>query len=140
MTAPYRVLVTGSRNWPDERVVRRELARAWHESGGPIIVVHGACDAGADQHAAQWVRDCQAALLGGVADEPHPANWKRAPRGAGLARNRQMVDSRPALCLAFIAPCTRWNCNRLDVHGSHGASHCADYAEARGITTRRFTP
>ncbi|MGW8326511.1 SLOG family protein [Streptomyces sp. NPDC055897] len=139
MTAPYRVLVTGSRNWPDERVVRRELARAWHESGRPIVVVHGACEAGADQHAAQWVRDCAAALLGGVSAERHPADWGRG-HSAGLARNRQMVDSRPALCLAFIAPCTRWDCKRPGPHGSHGASHCAAYAEACGITTRRFTP
>lgn len=138
--APYRVLVTGSRDWRDEQRVRRELARAWHESARPIVVVHGACDTGADQHAALWVRDCRAALLGGVTDEPHPAAWKQGGRGAGPARNRQMVDSRPALCLAFIAPCTKWNCTRAEVHGSHGSTQCADYAEACGITTRRFNP
>ncbi|GGU13064.1 SLOG family protein [Streptomyces violascens] len=137
--APYRVLVTGSRDWRDEQRVRRELACAWQESGRPIVVVHGACDTGADRHAALWVRDCRATLLGGVTDEPHPAAWKQGP-GAGPARNRLMVDSRPSLCLAFIAPCTKWNCTRPDVHGSHGASQCAAYAEVRGITTRRFTP
>lgn len=122
-----RVLVTGSRTWPDEHLVRRELARVWTDHGGPVVVVHGACAAGADHHAAQWVADMNAAGYDAVSAEPHPANWDAHGRAAGPIRNRLMVEAGADRCLAFI------HC------GSRGASNCAQLAETAGISTRRWT-
>ncbi|SDN18680.1 SLOG family protein [Streptomyces wuyuanensis] len=124
---PYRVLVTGSRDWDDERLVRRELARVWNDVRNPIIIVHGACPRGADRHAAQWVRDWPATGLGGVTEEAHPANWSLNGKRAGFIRNAQMVNLGADVCLAFIK------------NGSRGASHTAALAEQAGIPVRRWT-
>ena len=127
MTArePARVLVTGSRDWADEQLVRRELARCWSEYGR-IVVVHGACKTGADRQAAQWVADMVAADISGVTEEPHPADWKTHGKAAGPIRNKQLIGSGAIVCLAFI------RC------ASPGASHTAGLAEAAGIETRRW--
>jgi hypothetical protein len=49
-----------------------------------------------------------------------------------------MVAAGADLCLAFIDPCTKQGCRKIQPHGSHGASHTADLAEKAGIPTRRF--
>lgn len=144
---PYRVLVTGSRDWPDPDTVRHELAHclAFAEScNRPLLVTHGACRSGADVQADIWVRQMKA--RGRPVDvDPHPAQdhptqdfgpWP----GAGPKRNAYMVSLGHDLCLAFTAPCTSDRCSRIDVHASHGASGCAKSAEAAGIPTRRFIP
>lgn len=125
-TQPARILVTGSRNWEDEQLVRRELARCWSEHGR-IVVVHGACKTGADAHAAQWVADMVAADIAGVTEEPHPADWRTHGKAAGPIRNKQLIGAGATVCLAFI------RC------GSPGASHTAGLAEAAGIDVRRWT-
>lgn len=124
---PYRVLVTGSRDWEDEKLVRRELARIRHETGGPIVVVHGACPRGADAQAARWVTDWPTTGFDGVDVEAHPANWQLEGKRAGFIRNARMVNLGADVCLAFIKD------------GSRGASHTATLAEQAGIPVRRFT-
>jgi hypothetical protein len=128
MTAkqPTRVLVTGSRDWADEQLVRRELARCWSEYGR-IVVVHGACPTGADAQAAQWVADMVAADVCGVTEEPHPADWRTHGKAAGPIRNKQLIGAGAAVCLAFIR------------NASAGASHTAGLADAAGIDIRRWT-
>ncbi|MEU1133556.1 SLOG family protein [Streptomyces sp. NPDC005900] len=127
MTArPYRVLVTGSRDWVAEQVVRRELSRVWREAGGPVVVVHGACPTGADAQAAQWVADWSTGF-NGVAEERHPAQWRTNGKAAGFIRNAHMVNLGADVVLAFIR------------NGSRGASHTAALAEQAGISVRRFT-
>lgn len=125
MPNPYRVLVTGSRDWQDRLTVRRALAAASSYGTRDLIVVHGACPTGADQHAAEWAEEYGELL--GVTAEPHPADWKRYGRLAGPRRNAEMVNLGADICLAFIR------------NGSRGASHTADLAEQAGIPTRRFT-
>ncbi|QES45230.1 hypothetical protein DEJ49_33360 [Streptomyces venezuelae] len=130
MSKPYRVLVTGSRDWDDALTVGAALEQALIDAGPrPVVVVHGACPSGADRHAdhhARWLRG-----KGCTIDvEPHPAVWRPGgvfDRGAGFSRNRQMVALGADVCLAFIKD------------GSRGASHTAALAEAAGIETRRFT-
>lgn len=114
-----RVLVTGSRNWKDWIVLCKTLNRIDKE-GGPITVVHGACPTGADRMADDWARQL------GRPVERYPAQWKTLGKGAGFIRNREMVESRPDACVAFI----------LD--RSKGATHCADLAEKAGIPTARL--
>jgi hypothetical protein len=135
MPDPYRILVTGSREWDAEGTLRQALIAAVAEcpDGTDPVIVHGACPRGADAMADRWARDY------GFPAERHLACWERQKRRAGFARNEHMVSLGADLCLAFILPCTDLKCRRKDPHGSHGATHCAGLAEKAGIPVRRFT-
>lgn len=118
----YRILVTGSRDWPDAPLVWDVLDSyrlGYAEFGDTMTLVHGACPTGADRWADRWAHDR------GVAVERYPADWSQG-KSAGPQRNAQMVATVPDVCLAFIKG------------GSRGASHCADLAEKSGILTQRW--
>lgn len=121
---PFRVLVTGSRSWSDEQTIRDALAAIISRHGPEsVTVVHGACPKGADALADRIVTSWG----GGLTVERHPADWNGpARRGAGFARNAEMVRLGADICIAFI----------LD--GSRGATHAADLAEKAGIPVRRY--
>ncbi|MFF7880994.1 SLOG family protein [Streptomyces sp. NPDC020794] len=138
MTAPFRILVTGSRDWDDVDEVWLRLG----DAVGPIhrdnisreiVIVHGDCPRGADAIADQWGRKYGATVEGHRAEDFGP--WPRC----GPIRNRHMVGLGADLCLAFIGPCTKATCRKPRPHGSHGTTGCADLAEAAGIPVRRFT-
>ncbi|WP_328941562.1 DUF2493 domain-containing protein [Streptomyces sp. NBC_00250] len=144
MTKPYRILITGSRDWDDVTTIGAALEQALIDAGArSVLVVHGDCPSGADWHAdhyARWLRGkgCD------IDVEQHPAQGHPTEDfgpwpGAGPRRNRHMVSLGADLCLAFLGPCTSPRCRRPEPHPSHGASGCADLAEAAGIPTRRFT-
>jgi hypothetical protein len=118
--SPYRILVTGSRDWDDPLEVRLALIRAsvLHLPG--IVVIHGACPTGADAMTAEWAADY------GVRTEEHPADWGRLGKGAGPRRNAEMVALGADTCLAFIRGASR------------GATHCADTAQQAGIPVQRY--
>jgi hypothetical protein len=111
---PFRVLVTGSRNWEDTDAVTGLLGGLLQQHGGRLVVVHGACPTGADQIADEWAR------ARGVPAERFPANWGLG-RESGPIRNEAMVSTLPDACLAFIRD------------RSSGASGCALLAEAMGV-------
>lgn len=138
--APYRVLVTGSRDWDDVTTIGAAIEQAVIDAGTrPVLVVHGDCPSGADRHAdhyARWMRGKGV----NIDVEPHAADWLIHGRAAGPRRNAAMVRLGADICLAFIGPCTKPSCRRPRPHGSHGATDCADRAEAAGITVRRWTP
>lgn len=123
MTNPYRVLVTGSRDWDDVEIIWQAMGQAVHDAGQDreIVVVHGACPRGADWHADRWARLADAQI------ERHPADWARHGKAAGFRRNAEMVNLGADVALAFIR------------NGSRGASHTAALAEQAGIPVRRFT-
>lgn len=120
---PYRILITGSRDWDDHDLVRDALAMAIYQNV-PAVIVHGACPSGADAMASWWVRRFK---FLGVAEERHPADWRAHGRAAGPRRNAEMVSLGADVCLAFIRS------------GSRGASHAAALADAAGIPVRRWT-
>lgn len=129
-----RLLITGSRDWSDKQMIRDALRGA--VSGirsRDVTLVHGDCPTGADRIADETGR------LWGFDIEPHPADWSRG-RKAGPERNAHMVSLGADLCLAFIGDCTSPRCTRSGAHPSHGATGCADLAEAVGITTIRRYP
>jgi hypothetical protein len=110
----YRILITGSRDWEDEDLIREALLDAWHRSPTlDIVVVHGRAR-GADTIAGRLAREF------GFEVEEHPADWSMG-RDAGPARNKHMVSLGADLCLAFI------------LNKSPGATGCAKEARKAGI-------
>lgn len=109
-TAPeFRVLVTGSRRWPE-----REPIQAALENCGATTVCHG------DAEGADWVTTavCSVLKLDLVV---FPANWNKDGRAAGPIRNRRMFDMfKPDLVLAF------------PMKDSVGTYDMIGYAESRG--------
>lgn len=146
---------TGSRIWPDPSLLENTLLDVWHdalENGyDGIEMMHGdadgadsICDAWAERHGvprrrrpADWEGPC--------VPECQPGHRRRRRDGsdwcplAGHRRNQQMVDERPILFTAFIAPCTAPKCAGKKPHGSHGASDCLRRAAAAGIPVRTVT-
>lgn len=129
MTATYRVLVTGSRDWADEERISKPLASILAASivlKQTLVVVHGACPRGADAMAnawAEWHRNQGAP----IEIERHPADWTTHGKRAGFLRNAAMVQLGADACFAYIR------------NASRGATHTAGLAEAAGIPTRRWT-
>lgn len=123
MTTPYRLLITGSRNWEDKQAVWDALAPIARAlpADQDLVLVHGGCPTGADAMCDEWARGFGAVI------EVHPANWAKHGRMAGPIRNAEMVNLGADLVLAFIRD------------NSRGASHTAALAEAAGIPTQRYT-
>lgn len=141
----YRILITGSRDWDDRKTVNLAIAglikdnqrmSKMTDTEPHVTIVHGDCPTGADDIADEWNK------VDGVDAEPHPAKWNVYKKQAGFIRNQEMVDLGAAVCLAFINQCKDKKCKKNikkePPHGSHGATHTADAAEAAGITTLRF--
>ena len=135
----YRVLVTGSRDWPSADRIRSELDALAGQHPEGLIVVHGDARNGADRMASDWARRERNAGRR-VAEEAHPADWQRHGGHSGFLRNAVMVAFGADLTLCFLMPCSQRYCRRPKPHGSHGTSHCVDLAEKAGIPVRRFTP
>lgn len=120
-----RILVTGSRDWPDRAAVHmtldglRKVASARNES---LVVVHGDCPTGADAMAAQWAKQC------GIEVEAYPAEWDRYGKAAGPMRNQKMVDLGADLCIGF------------PIAGSRGTLHCMTRAYSAGIAVLDMNP
>ena len=120
---PFRILITGSRDWTDVDLIHAILASFCYQNV-PAVIVHGACRTGADAIASRWVRRHRVI---GLTEEMHPANWQWLGKRAGFVRNQLMVNLGADVCLAFIKD------------GSRGASHTARLAEQALIPVRRWT-
>ena len=130
---PPRLLVTGSRDWSDERSVRNALftAYGWLGVRGLLLVgrptavtlVHGnanGLDRIAGGIAAEWHWDV----------EVHPALWQVHGKSAGPIRNSEMVLAGANLCLAFPLP--------RPGGGKSGTQDCYEKALDAGIPTWIF--
>lgn len=106
-----KVLVTGSREWTNEEVIRRELSSL--PTG--TIIIHGACPWGADVIVDRISREL------GFEVREHPATgWGSYLRGhAGNARNHRMIkeehqpDEPIDLCIGFPMNTIQW-CGTMD--------------------------
>ena len=127
-----RLLFTGSQLWTDKKQIFEELDLILEEvcmdadTPYELTLVHGDCPNGADAFADEWgnLRKSQGFP---ITIENHPADWKGPrKRGAGYARNAEMVKLKADRCVAFI----------LDE--SPGSTHCSDLAKKAGIVTDIF--
>ena len=117
-----RLLITGSRSWHQVGKMREELKIAYRYLGaGNITLVHGDCEDGADA-IADLIWTLQ---FGKEYVERHPANWSLGKK-AGFIRNKEMVDTKPDLVLAF------------QVDRSKGTQHTIDLTEEAGIELMLF--
>ena len=109
-----RVLVSGSRSWRKNDLVKARMIELDKQLPGPITLVVGEAR-GVDTVAAQVAKRL------GWKVEVHKADWKNKGRGAGMIRNQEMVLSRPHLGLFFIRK------------NSPGASGCLKLAMRFGV-------
>jgi hypothetical protein len=119
--ASYRVLITGSRTWTNETLMREafESINKDNEYNFRVILVHGTAK-GADSMADKIGQEL------GWSIERHPADWNTHGKRAGFVRNSEMVSLGADICLAFIK------------ENSRGATMCAALAEKKNIPTIRF--
>lgn len=136
MPIPFRVIVTGSRNWINEDFVWTQLTAVQWKEKRPLTVIHGGCRDGADRFAASWVL-FQVSHGGMVRPLVFPADWSKG-LSDGFRRNERMVRSGADLILGFLADCTKPGCDRPRPHGSHGTSHCLKVAKAHRIPVRAW--
>lgn len=122
----YRVLVTGSRDWPNPGLVHHVLNHTYCEASRQrrrMVLVQGKCPKGADAQAVDWAR-CMIVMGFPVLIESHPADWNGpVKRGAGYRRNAEMVKRGAEVCHAFIKD------------SSKGSMHCSGLAVKAGIPT-----
>lgn len=126
-----RILVTGSRGWasppcPDIWEVLRIAAQEFTAHKTRLVIVHGGCPSGADLATHHWAKHHPMFGFVPVVEEIHYAAWEAQGKGAGMWRNRRMVEAGADVCLAFV----------LD--SSRGATHCAEYAAKAGIPVRYY--
>lgn len=119
---PYRMLVTGSRDWSDRMQIAEALNRqhlAWGRPENAVLVVGDAT--GADAIAAElWAKV-------GLPVERHVADWDTHGKRAGMIRNAEMISSGIDACLAF---------SRND---SPGTRNCMTGATKAGIPVALYT-
>ena len=113
-----RMLVTGSRDWADARLVRRAMLD-YAVDDDPITVVHGDCPSGADAIA-------DAVALGlSWKTERHPADWRTYGKGAGFRDSRQLAtfqSNRISIVVHAQAP-------RASVRTACGIAYVTDIVE-----------
>lgn len=121
-----RILVTGSRGYPRDRVW--QVLNDWVSWGrfekplGEIVIVHGACPNSPDQWANSW------AIENGHIVAAFKADWERFGKRAGPIRNSTMIASGVNLVFAF------WDAK------SRGTKDTIDKALAAGLEVRIFPP
>ena len=129
----FRVLVTGSQLWTNKALVFEELDWAFETmflngtECDVFVLVHGDCPNGADAFANEWGELRKSITPACIRIERHPADWNGPrKRGAGYARNAEMVALGADYCLAFI------------LNESKGSTHCSSLAENARIETQIF--
>jgi hypothetical protein len=131
-----RLLLTSSRSYTQAQPIH-DFAMDFLNRYGSLLGVHGHCPQGGDAIFHAWLTTHPLPNVGVETHEITPQEWDLHGLSAGPLRNRRMVDLGATECVAFIGPCLSTWCRRPRPHGSHGATGCADMAQAAGIPTTR---
>ena len=95
MHDPFRIAVTGGREFDDFELLDLALRAIKDILGTNVALAHGACR-GLDIMAGEWVFNNDWWVA------PFPANWKKYNKRAGNIRNQQILDEfNPDLVLSF---------------------------------------
>lgn len=111
-----RILVTGSRNFADTKLMREVLSSIQNSN---VTLIHGGCR-GADKIAEEIGEEL------GFQIEEHLAEWNKYGKSAGPIRNAEMLNSRIDLVLAF------------PVEKSKGTKDCISKALQKNIPVLRI--
>ena len=91
-----KILVCGDRHWDDKHKILNALDRdEFFPRQSISTVIHGGCR-GADTLAGECAKE-----LGFKEVIEFPADWAKYGNKAGPIRNRQMLDEKPDIVLAF---------------------------------------
>ena len=112
-----KILVTGSRTFPSRELVEEQLS-LWNPGEATVIV--GDCPTGADLYAREWC------AKNNIACQIHYANWDKYGKSAGPRRNREMVEEKPDIVLAFFDGDNR------------GTKNCVDLASKADISVAKY--
>lgn len=122
MTA-FRILITGSRDWSDEKAIENaiiDLSNWYPFQWEDVVIVHGDCPTGADAIAQRFAEEV------GLITERHPADWNKFGKFAGPKRNMEMVDLGADVVLAFPKGVSK------------GTRGCLKYAQEAGLTVKVY--
>ena len=108
-----KILICGDRNWIDKNKIYSRVSKL--NCTEDIIITGGA--RGADFLANIVARDLKFNTIVKMAD------WQKYGRSAGPIRNRQMLDLKPDLVIAFHS----------NIEQSKGTKDCITEASKRGI-------
>jgi hypothetical protein len=114
---PFRVIITGSRNWRDAGIMRERILRLELTTSHPnTCIVHGASPLGG----ADWIADDIADELG-IRCERFPPDPRILPRTKALRmRNARMVKAGGDLLLAFPLADSRGTWDTYNLARAHG--------------------
>jgi predicted Rossmann-fold nucleotide-binding protein len=91
----HKLLVCGGREYGDTAALYAALDAVHKLHPELKTVIHGAAR-GADSLAAKWASER------GLTHEPHPADWNKHPKAAGIIRNQKMLErASPQAAVAF---------------------------------------
>lgn len=116
-----KILVCGDRNWYDRFLIWCVL-KEYSECGEPVTIISGGCR-GADMLAESVAEGL------GFDTLIFKAGWKRYGKAAGPIRNRQMIDEKPDLVIAF----------HDYMEKSKGTKNMLDLAQKNGIEWIRIS-
>jgi len=116
-------LICGDRNWTDREKIRDRILKLINQYGNrSLLIIEGAAR-GADTIAGAVASGLQVSL------QVFPAQWDKYHRAAGPIRNRQMLDEKPDLVIAFHS----------NLENSKGTKDCVQEAKKRGIPVEVIT-
>lgn len=103
-----RILVCGSRNWKNVRLIEDSLSEIQPDDE-PVTIIDGTAR-GVDSIANSI------AVQKGYYTERYPAQWDKFGKAAGMIRNRQMlIEGKPDLVLAFWDGISRGTKNMIEL-------------------------
>ena len=125
-----RILVTGPRQWTDEKTLHDALFSVFlaHApfAAAEVTLVHGGAD-GFDLISAAKAEEL------GWQPEEHKADWASDRYQAGFTRNAVMVAAGADVCVAGIMDCIKPGCKVPLPHPTHGTADCISRVLLAGI-------